>query len=158
VARSSIQSRRDRRSSYLRNDRTLCPLRDDGKPALVFAAHLANWELPALAAMPSASTRSRSTAARDPQIRDFVLRTRSRAMGSAGADQSRARRRVIADELARGTHAGMLVDQLTSAASSDFLRPAHQANPLIARLARQSIARSTACAWCGCRATVSASS
>ena len=24
-------------------------LRDDGKPALIFAAHLANWELPALA-------------------------------------------------------------------------------------------------------------
>ena len=25
-------------------------LRDDGKPALIFAAHLANWELPAIAA------------------------------------------------------------------------------------------------------------
>ena len=25
-------------------------MRDDGKPALVFSAHLANWELPAVAA------------------------------------------------------------------------------------------------------------
>ena len=25
-------------------------LRDDGKPALIFAAHLANWELPAITA------------------------------------------------------------------------------------------------------------
>ena len=70
-----------------------------------------------------------------PQIRRYVLIANS-ADGIAGADQSR-RPAAIADELARGTHAGMLVDQYNSrGVDVTFFGRRTKANPLTARLAR----------------------
>jgi Kdo2-lipid IVA lauroyltransferase/acyltransferase len=112
-------------------------LRDDGKPALIFAAHLANWELPALAAKAfGLNSLALYRPPAIPQVRRFVLETRSSRMGllvptNLGAPT------VIADELARGIHAGMLVDQYNSrGVDVTFFGRRTKANPLIARLAR----------------------
>jgi KDO2-lipid IV(A) lauroyltransferase len=112
-------------------------LRDDGKPALIFAAHLANWELPALAAKAfGLNSLALYRPPAIPQIRNFVLESRSSRMGllvptNLGAPT------VIAEELARGTHAGMLVDQYNSrGVDVTFFGRRTKANPLIARLAR----------------------
>jgi KDO2-lipid IV(A) lauroyltransferase len=112
-------------------------LRDDGKPALLFAAHLANWELPALAAR--AFGLKTVVLFRPPniaQVSRLVLKIRSARMGllvptSLGAPT------VVADELARGAHAGMLVDQYAHrGVDVTFFGRRTKANALIARLAR----------------------
>ena len=112
-------------------------LREDGKPALVFAAHLANWELPALAANAfGLKSLALYRPPAIPQIRRYVLESRSARMGllvptNLGAPAA------IADELARGTHAGMLVDQYNSrGVDVTFFGRRTKANPLMARLAR----------------------
>ena len=64
-------------------ERSRSRLRDDGKPALVFAAHLANWELPARRRRtPTASTRPCSTAGPTcAPYRDAVIATARRLHG-----------------------------------------------------------------------------
>ena len=62
-------------------------MRDDGKPALIFSAHLANWELPPLVAPPRLDTPC-STGGRTTRFSDAIIQTRS-ADGEAGADRSR---------------------------------------------------------------------
>lgn len=112
-------------------------LRDDGKPALVFAAHLANWELPALTAKAfGLASLALYRPPAIPQIRRFVLETRSTRMGML-VSTSLSAPTVVADELARGVHAGMLVDQYNSrGVDVTFFGRRTKANPLIARLAR----------------------
>jgi KDO2-lipid IV(A) lauroyltransferase len=112
-------------------------LRDDGKPALVFASHLANWELPALAAHSfGLKTLALYRPPEIPQIRDFILQTRSSRMGLL-VPSGLSAPTIIADELARGCHAGMLVDQfLKQGVPTFFFGWKTRANPLIARLAR----------------------
>jgi KDO2-lipid IV(A) lauroyltransferase len=112
-------------------------LREDGKPALIFAAHLANWELPALAANAfGLKSLALYRPPAIPQIRRYVLETRTARMGllvptNLGAAAA------IADELARGSHAGMLVDQYNSrGVDVTFFGRRTKANPLMARLAR----------------------
>jgi Kdo2-lipid IVA lauroyltransferase/acyltransferase len=112
-------------------------LRDDGKPALIFASHLGNWELPALAATAfGLNSLALYRPPAIPQLRKRILETRSSRMGllvptSLGAPT------VVADELARGIHAGMLVDQYNSrGVDVTFFGRRTKANPLIARLAR----------------------
>src|SRR4029078_8509173 len=86
-------------------------LRDDGKGALIFAAHLGNWEMPALAApaydMESAVLYRRpNVAAVDRAIQDI----RGINMGELIATTAEAPHRIL--EAARaGKHVGMLVDQ-----------------------------------------------
>jgi KDO2-lipid IV(A) lauroyltransferase len=111
-------------------------LRDDGKPALIFASHLGNWELPALAATAfGLNSLALYRPPAIPQLRKRILETRSSRMGllvptSLGAPT------VVADELARGIHAGMLVDQYNSrGVDVTFFGRRTKANPLIARLA-----------------------
>jgi Kdo2-lipid IVA lauroyltransferase/acyltransferase len=111
-------------------------LRDDGKPALIFAAHLGNWELPALAATAfGLNSLALYRPPTIPQLRKRILETRSTRMGmlvptSLGAPT------VVADELAHGIHAGMLVDQYNSrGVDVTFFGRRTKANPLIARLA-----------------------
>lgn len=113
-------------------------LRDDGKPALVFAAHLANWELPAIAA---ASTKIDNAALyRRPNIAaidNWLRETRSPIMGRLIPTGLTAPL-TIAHALARGTHIGMLVDQyFVRGVEVTFFGRRTNANPLLARLARQ---------------------
>src|ERR1022692_3282360 len=86
-------------------------LAHDGKPALIFAAHLGNWELPAISA--AAYGIDSAVLYRKPNITaiDRWLReTRTASMGeliSAGLEAPVK----IAEALKRGAHVGILVDQ-----------------------------------------------
>ncbi len=112
-------------------------LLNDGKPALIFAAHLANWELPAICA----ATYKLDSAVlyRRPNITaiDRWLReTRTASMGeliSTGLDAPVK----IAEAIERGAHVGMLVDQYyVRGVPVKFFGRSTNANPLLARLAR----------------------
>jgi KDO2-lipid IV(A) lauroyltransferase len=113
-------------------------LRDDGKPALLFAAHLANWELPMIAAarcgLPAAALY------RTPNSRAIareILRLRAGSMGELIPAGLAAPLR-MADALERGLHVGMLVDQRFGRGPRiTFLGREAAVNPLIAALARR---------------------
>lgn len=112
-------------------------LSTDGKPALVFGAHLANWEIPALAA---ATLGFDSTILfRLPNlggIAEAIVGMRAGYMGRlipAGPDAPFR----LADALEAGGHVGMLVDQhYTKGVDVMFFGRRCKANPLLARLAR----------------------
>jgi Kdo2-lipid IVA lauroyltransferase/acyltransferase len=113
-------------------------LRLDGKPALIFASHLANWELPALAAVAhrletAILYRRPNIASADRIIQDM----RAAKMGTlipAGRDAPLR----LAEALKNGQHVGMLVDQyLTNGVEVTFFGRKTKANPLLARLLRQ---------------------
>ena len=86
-------------------------LRDDGLPALCFAAHLANWELPAVAAsrhgLPSAVVyrmpNNKAVAAEISRIRQGLMGRLIRSRAEAAFE--------MAASLQAGEHLGMLVDQ-----------------------------------------------
>ncbi len=113
-------------------------LRQDGKPALFFAAHLANWELPAVAALrhglPSAAlyrTPNSAAIARD------IRRMREGVMGLLIPAGHAAPIRMM-EALDEGLHLGMLVDQRFGRGPRiRFLGRQASANPLLARLARR---------------------
>jgi KDO2-lipid IV(A) lauroyltransferase len=112
-------------------------LRDDNKPALVFAAHIANWELPAIVA---ASTGIDSAALyRRPNIAAidrWLGETRGAIMGALIPTGLNAPV-TIAHALAHGTHVGMLVDQYyVRGVEVTFFGRRTNANPLLARLAQ----------------------
>jgi KDO2-lipid IV(A) lauroyltransferase len=115
----------------------LVSLRDDGRPALLFGAHLANWELPALAAiaygLPGAIVYQRPHIA---AVGEEIFRLRKATMGAlipAGQDAPLR----IADALKHGVHVGMLVDQhFTMGVDVEFFGRRCKANPTLARLAR----------------------
>jgi Kdo2-lipid IVA lauroyltransferase/acyltransferase len=112
-------------------------LRRDGKPALIFAAHLGNWELPALVA-----TRYELDATvlyRRPNIgafSDAVIRIRKGSMGTlvpTGLDAPVKLARVLEG----GGHVAMLVDQYyVNGVDVNFFGRPCKTNPFIARLAR----------------------
>jgi Kdo2-lipid IVA lauroyltransferase/acyltransferase len=113
-------------------------LKDDGKPALVFAAHLANWELPAVIA--GSDGLDSVVLYRRPNlgaIADAVIALRKGLMGelvpsSMGAPVALAR------ALQQGRHVAMLVDQhYTRGVDVTFFGRTCKANPLIAMLARE---------------------
>jgi Kdo2-lipid IVA lauroyltransferase/acyltransferase len=113
-------------------------LRTDGKPALIFAAHLANWELPALVA-----TRYRldtTVLYRRPNIgavSDAVIAIREGSMGTMVATGLDAPVR-LGRVLEAGGHVAMLVDQYyVNGVDVTFFGRRCKANPFIARLARQ---------------------
>ena len=109
----------------------------DGKPALIFATHLANWELPAICAaiykLDSAVLYRRPNI---PGVDRWLRETRAASMGeliSAGLEAPLK----IADALQRGAHVGMLVDQYyVRGVEVTFFGRRTMANPLLARLAR----------------------
>ncbi len=111
-------------------------LREDGKGALVFAAHLANWELPAVAAhalgLPAAvlyRTPNNKAVAAD------ILALREPMMGRLVPAGLMAPTR-LAKFLAEGMHVGMLVDQRFGRGPRiTFLGRECPANPLLANLA-----------------------
>ena len=113
-------------------------LRDDGKPALCFAAHLANWELPAIAAaangLPSAVVYRMPN---NKAVAREITRIRAPLMGRLIRTRAQAALQMAA-ALEAGEHLGMLVDQHFSRGVdvTFFGRPC-KANPSVARLARK---------------------
>ena len=112
-------------------------LRDDGKPALVFAAHVGNWELPAIAAkMYGLDT---TVLYRRPNIRavaDEIVEMRAGCMGTLMPTTMDAPVK-LADALKRGSHVAMLVDQWYGpGVPVTFFGRKTLANQTIARLAR----------------------
>jgi KDO2-lipid IV(A) lauroyltransferase len=113
-------------------------LRTDGKPALLFAAHLANWELPAVAAakhgLPSAvlyRTPNNAAVARD------IVALRESIMGRLIPASMTAPVRML-EALDQGLHVGMLIDQRFSRGPQvPFMGRLTHSNPLLARMARQ---------------------
>jgi KDO2-lipid IV(A) lauroyltransferase len=111
---------------------------NDDKPALCFAAHLGNWELPAVMAaahgMPSAvlyrMPNNKAIAREITRIREPLMGHLIRSRAQAPLEMAAA--------LARGDHVGMLVDQRFSrGVDVTFFGRRCKANPSIARLARQ---------------------
>ena len=113
-------------------------LRNDGKPALCFAAHLGNWELPAVAAaahgLPSAVVYRMPN---NKAVAKEIVRIRAPLMGRLIRTRAQAALEMAA-ALDRGEHLGMLVDQhFTRGVDVTFFGRRCRANPTIARLARQ---------------------
>src|SRR5437899_6105176 len=113
-------------------------IQDDGKPALIFAAHLANWELPALAAV--AHGLDAAILYRRPNIASadrIIQEMRQVNMGTlipAGRDAPLR----LAQALKDGKHVAMLIDQyLTGGVEVTFFGRKTRANPMLARLLRQ---------------------
>ena len=110
----------------------------DGKPALFFAAHLANWELPAIAAarhgLPSAvlyRTPNNAAVARD------IVALREALMGRLIPATIAAPVRMM-EALDQGLHVGMLIDQRFSRGPQvPFMGRLSYSNPLLARMARR---------------------
>jgi KDO2-lipid IV(A) lauroyltransferase len=112
-------------------------LRRDGKPALIFAAHLANWELPALIATKFAL--DTTVLYRRPNISaisDAIIQIRKGSMGTlvpTGLDAPFKLARILEG----GGHVAMLVDQhYVNGVDVTFFGRRCKANPFIARLAR----------------------
>lgn len=117
---------------------TFVALRDDGKPALCFAAHLGNWELPALAAaahgLPSAVVYRMPN---NKAVAKEIVRIRAPLMGRLIRTRPQAALEMAA-ALENGEHLGMLVDQhFSRGVDVVFFGRRCKANPTIARLARQ---------------------
>jgi Kdo2-lipid IVA lauroyltransferase/acyltransferase len=113
-------------------------VKDDGKPAVIFAAHLANWELPAVIA---ASDGLDSTVLyRRPNlgaVADAVIALRQGIMGEMVASSLGAPV-TLARALERGRHVAMLVDQhYVRGIDVTFFGRTCKVNPLIAMLARE---------------------
>ena len=112
-------------------------LRDDGKPALIFAAHLANWEMAALPGslygLPTALMyRTPNITAIADAIRDIRSINMGRLINTDSFGPLRA-----GEALTEGLHVGMLVDQFHhGGVPVMFFGRKTNANPLIARLAR----------------------
>jgi KDO2-lipid IV(A) lauroyltransferase len=116
-------------------------LRDSKKPALIFTAHLANWELAAVCA--AAHELDAAILFRTPNNRfvaDIIHETRAKTMGQllpSGLQGTFAMREV----LERGGHVGMLVDQYRNVRKGGvpvkFFGHLTYANSTIMRLARQ---------------------
>ena len=113
-------------------------LRLDGKPALIFASHLANWELPALAAvahgLDAAILYRRPNSASADRAIQKIRQVNMGTLIPAGRDAPFR----LADALQKGQHVAMLVDQyLTGGVEVTFFGRKTRANPMLARLLRQ---------------------
>ena len=113
-------------------------LRDDGKPAIIIAAHLANWEvLGVVAHKYGLKSVLPFRAPGNFHLAEDVLATRERLMGTL-VDSGRGASFQIAAALDRGEHLGMLVDQrLASGLNVPFFGRPALTNPLAAKFARQ---------------------
>lgn len=109
----------------------------DGKPALCFSAHLANWELAALA--PPAYGMESAVVYRmpnNPIVAREIQRIRAASMGQLIRTRNQAPIE-MAGALTAGKHVGMLTDQhFSRGVDITFFGRRCKANPAIARLAR----------------------
>ena len=112
-------------------------LRDDGKPGLIFSAHLANWELPAICAAKfgldaTAIFRPPNDAA-SAQLVQEVRRQTMGGLAAAGQGAVFAMQGVVD----RGGHLGQLIDQhFTRGVVVEFFGKPVLVNPLLGKLAR----------------------
>ncbi|MGE0419503.1 MAG: lipid A biosynthesis lauroyl acyltransferase [Acetobacteraceae bacterium] len=113
-------------------------LMHDGQPALCFAAHLGNWELPAVAAashgLPSAVVYRMPN---NKAVAKEITRIRAPLMGRLIRTRAQAALEMAA-ALEAGEHLGMLVDQhFSRGVDVTFFGGRCKANPTVARLARR---------------------
>jgi KDO2-lipid IV(A) lauroyltransferase len=113
-------------------------LRLDGKPALIFASHLANWEMPALAAV--AHGLDTAILYRKPNIAsaDRIIQEMRQVNMGRLIPAGRNAPLQLAEALRKGQHVAMLVDQWwTNGVEVTFFGRKTRANPTLARLLRQ---------------------
>ena len=113
-------------------------LRLDGKPALIFASHLGNWELPAVAAvahgLDAAVLFRRPNSAAANRIIEELRQVKMGTLIAAGPTAPFK----MAEALQRGQHVAILVDQwFTNGVEVTFFGRKTRANPTLARLLRQ---------------------
>ena len=112
-------------------------LRLDGKPALIFTAHLANWELAAQVA--STYKLDMTVLYRRPNlgaVADAVINVRAGSMGTLVPTGLDAPVKLVRT-LEAGGHVAMLVDQYNvQGVEVTFFGRRTKANPMLARLAR----------------------
>jgi KDO2-lipid IV(A) lauroyltransferase len=113
-------------------------LRLDGKPALIFASHLGNWELPAVAAaahgLDAAILFRRPNSASANRIIEEIRAVKMGTLIPAGRDAPLR----MAEALRKGQHVAILVDQyFTNGVEVTFFGRKTKANPTLARLLRQ---------------------
>jgi KDO2-lipid IV(A) lauroyltransferase len=113
-------------------------LRDDGKPAIFFASHLGNWELPALGAVAHGLDAAILFRRPNSEAADRAIeRIRAVKMGTlipAGRDAPFK----LGQALQNGQHVAMLVDQwFGNGVEVTFFGRKTKANPTLARLLRQ---------------------
>jgi KDO2-lipid IV(A) lauroyltransferase len=113
-------------------------LRLDGKPALIFAGHLGNWELPAVAAvahgLDAAILFRRPNSASANRIIEEIRAVKMGTLIPAGRDAPLR----MAEALRNGQHVAILVDQyFSSGVEVTFFGRKTKANPTLARLLRQ---------------------
>ncbi|WP_311275447.1 lipid A biosynthesis lauroyl acyltransferase [Methylobacterium sp. WCS2018Hpa-22] len=112
-------------------------LRDDGKPGLIFAAHLANWELPAIcAARYGLEATAIFRPPNDIASARLVAEVRRETMGGLAAAGQGA---VFSMQgvVERGGHLGQLIDQhFTRGVVVEFFGRPVLVNPLLAKLAK----------------------
>jgi Kdo2-lipid IVA lauroyltransferase/acyltransferase len=113
-------------------------LRDDGKPGIIFSAHLSNWELPAIcAARYGLAATAVFRPPNDPAVAHVVHEVRSQTMGGLEAARQGAAF-AMQGVLERGGHLGMLIDQhFTRGVIVEFLGRPALTNPILAKFARQ---------------------
>ena len=120
------------------DEQVFVDLQNDNLPALCFAAHLANWELPAV--MAAKHGMASAVVYRMPNnkaVAKEITRIRAPLMGRLIRSRAQAPLEMAA-ALDRGEHLGMLVDQhFSRGVDVTFFGRRCKANPTIARLARQ---------------------
>ncbi|WP_324617354.1 lipid A biosynthesis lauroyl acyltransferase [Microvirga alba] len=113
-------------------------LRDDGKPGIIFSAHLANWELPAIcAARFGLDATAVFRAPNDPAIARVLHEIRSETMGGLEAARQGAAF-AMQGALEKGGHLGMLIDQhFTRGVLVNFMGRPALVNPILGKFARR---------------------
>ena len=111
-------------------------LLNDGKPALIFSAHLGNWELPAICAntygLPVTAV---FRAPNNPAVNRVVHAIRSETMGGLEAARTGGAFAMQA-ALERGDHLGMLIDQhFTRGVPVTFFGRTAMTNPIMGKFA-----------------------
>jgi KDO2-lipid IV(A) lauroyltransferase len=112
-------------------------LKEDGKPGIIFSAHLANWELPAIcAARYDLDLTAVFRPPNDPAVAHVVHEIRSQTMGGLEAARAGAAF-AMQGVLERGGHLGMLIDQhFTRGVVVEFFGRPALTNPILGKFAR----------------------
>jgi KDO2-lipid IV(A) lauroyltransferase len=113
-------------------------LRDDGKPAIIFSAHLASWEVAIMAAKQRGLKLAQLYRTLNNPIVDWLIMNVQRGIGHEVLTKGSVDGRKLLDVLKRGEHLFMLVDQkLNGGISVPFLGRNAMTAPAAGRLALQ---------------------